>query len=234
MTAVSTDRLGPRQVRPTARRLSPGVRKLVLSVHVVTGVGLLGIDIAVVGLAATAATTGDVATARAAYTSMALLVHPFLPALAVSAFASGVVLSVGTKWGLLEHYWIVTKLLLNLAVILLGANAVKGLVDQAVAATAGAAPMLLVSAFSANLAMLVAATVISVYKPWGKTRQRGLRRRPLRAQVASSRSSGVRKREVTRTAPSQAPSRSAAASTAATASAPASSSSRNTISPSLR
>ncbi|MGH8903187.1 MAG: hypothetical protein ACRDYA_16340 [Egibacteraceae bacterium] len=132
---------------------------------------------------------------RAAYTSMELLIHPFLPTLAISAFVSGIVLSVGTKWGLFKHYWIVTKLLLNIAVILLGANIVKSLVEQALAATAGAAPelgatgALLVVASSTNLAMLVAATVVSVYKPWGKTRRLGLRRRAATASAPTSSSS---------------------------------------------
>lgn len=182
----------PRQApRAATWRLSPALRKLLLSVHVISGVGLLGLDIAMVGLGATAASTGQATIARAAYVSMNLLINPFFPVLALSALVSGVVLSLGTKWGLLTHYWIVSKLVLNVIVILSGINLVKRFLEQAVAATSGpggepgAAGLLLASASTTNLSLLIAATVISVYKPWGKTR-RGRRLAPRRNQQGSS------------------------------------------------
>ncbi len=69
------------------------------------------------------------------------------------------------------------KLALTVAAVLCGIFVVRPLVQQAIAATSGAAPlttpdpgsapMLLIAASAANVLMLSTATVISVYKPWG-------------------------------------------------------------------
>jgi len=153
------------------------LRRLLVVLHVIAGVGLLGIDIAMLSLGWSGATAGDVTTARAAYTSMQSLISPFLPTMAISALVTGAILSVGTKWGLLRHYWIVAKIVVNIAVIVIGARVVKGLVQQALAATLGAASvptpaaMLLVAASASNLTLLVFATTVSIYKPWGATRR---------------------------------------------------------------
>jgi hypothetical protein len=66
---------------------------------------------------------------------------------------------------------VLAKLLLTAAVILSGIFLVDRWIQQASARPEGTAPTLLIYASVAHLLMLVAATVISVYKPWGKTKQ---------------------------------------------------------------
>ena len=166
-----------RSSRPQGWSLSPGQRKLVLAAHIVVSVGLLGISAAMLVLGTVAAATPDPGTSSAAYRSMGIFTRGVIQPAAVGALVTGVILSLGTKWGLLEHYWIVAKLALTVAAVLCGIFVVRPLVQQAIAATSGAAPlttpdpgsgpMLLIATSAANVLMLGAATVISVYKPWG-------------------------------------------------------------------
>jgi hypothetical protein len=81
-----------------------------------------------------------------------------------------VILSVGTAWGLFQHYWIVAKLALTVAVIVTGVRFVGAWVEQAVATGPGPVATPLIYASLAHLLMLGAATVISIYKPWGRIR----------------------------------------------------------------
>ncbi|MDQ4134325.1 MAG: DUF2269 domain-containing protein [Actinomycetota bacterium] len=150
------------------RRLSPPARKLVLCLHVVASVGLLGLSAAMLALGL-AATGGDGEARGALYRAMEVLSGTVLPPAAVVALLSGVVLSLGTRWGLLKHRWIVVKLALTVAVILVGALVFGPAVERA---AAGAPPAATLTVFGgANLLMLVVATAVSVYKPWGLTRR---------------------------------------------------------------
>ena len=99
------------------------------------------------------------------------------PPLALGTIATGVLLSLGTKWGLVQHYWVATKIVLTFGVIVtavqLGTRIPQptGLaVDESTILGLASSPMvLLLSLTITHLLMLLAATVISTYKPWGKT-----------------------------------------------------------------
>ena len=149
-----------------------------LAAHVVVSVWWLGVVAAMLVLEIAAATAQEVEMDEAAYALVGdisgTLVAPPPASVSIAALLTGVVMSLGTKWGLLEHYWVVAKLLLTVAVILSGIFLMEGWIRQASAAPEGPAPMLLIYASVAHLLMLGAAMVISVYKPWGKT-QRGRR-----------------------------------------------------------
>jgi uncharacterized membrane protein len=160
--------------------VSPSLYKLLLTTHVIVSVGWLGVVFAklVLGLAAMTSNAPDVADAL--YVSMGVLNVAF-PPLAIGTIVTGVLLSLGTKWGLLQHYWVATKLTLTVGVIATAVQLGGRLVRESIAAPSGpaadagtilglaSAPTLLLSLSVAHLLMLGAATVISVYKPWGKT-----------------------------------------------------------------
>lgn len=176
--------------RPAGWRLSRLMRKVVLAAHVIVSFGLLGLSSAMLVLGAVAATTPNPETARAAYLSMGIFTRGVIQPVAIGALATGVVLSLGTPWGLFRHAWIVAKLALTVATILCGIFVVSPTLQRALAATAigGApladqsswsAPALLVAASGANVLMLGAATAISVFKPWGTLARRG---RPAREE----------------------------------------------------
>jgi hypothetical protein len=168
------------------RRLSPAAYRLVLTAHVVVAVGWLGVVLAKLVLGLVALTTRAPDVAGALYMAMNVLNVAF-PPLAIGTVVTGVTLSLGTKWGLIQHYWVATKLVLTVGVIATAVRIGGRLVDQVAAAppggaagagaslgaaaSAGAASVLpLLTALAvAHLLMLGAATVLSVYKPWGKT-----------------------------------------------------------------
>jgi hypothetical protein len=162
------------------RRVSPSQYKLLLAAHIIVSVGWLGVVFArlVLGLAALRTSAPDIFAAL--YVSIGVLNVAF-PPLAVGTIVSGVLLSLGTRWGLLQHYWVVTKLVLAVGVIVTALQLADRLVRQSLAAPSGpaaaagpilgfaSAPTLVISLAVVHLLMLGAATVISVYKPWGKT-----------------------------------------------------------------
>jgi hypothetical protein len=165
-----------------ARRLSPRLRKAILAAHVLVGVGWFGIVVAKLVLEAVATTTRDQGVARAGYLFMETLDRAVFPPAAIATLVTGVVLSVGTAWGLFRHWWIVVKLVLTVAVVVTGvafvgawteaaaATAARPAVDAVTDADLGSASLLLIGAAVAHLLMLGAAAVISVFKPWGQIR----------------------------------------------------------------
>lgn len=164
-------------------------RKAVLAAHVVLSVAWLGIVATKLALAVVAVSAADQALAETTYRLIDSPVITITRPAAAGALATGLVLSLGTRWGLLKHWWIVVKFALTFAVILTGNALVTRFTLQALDAVAaageagdgpaatGAAPLL--AALAANAVMLAAATVISTFKPWGLTpRGRRSRHRP--------------------------------------------------------
>jgi hypothetical protein len=139
-----------------------------VAAHILASVGLLGLSTAMLVLATAGARTADPATAHAAYRSMGFFTPGVVPPVAMAALITGIVLALGTKWGLFTHVWIVTKLGLTLATILCGIFVISPAVEEAIA---GNPPTVLVAAAALNVLMLGAATVISVFKPWGMLRR---------------------------------------------------------------
>jgi hypothetical protein len=177
----------PARPAPTSQAagwsLSPRARKALVAAHVAVSVGLLGISASLLFLGSVTALTSDPETARVASRAIRLFSRGFVQPVALATLLTGIILSVGTKWGLFRYYWIVVKLVLTIATVLCGIFVLGPAVDQAIAATAGALPSVaavragipttLIVAAAANVLMLVSATVISVYKPWGTIGRRG-------------------------------------------------------------
>ena len=91
---------------------------------------------------------------------------------------TGVVQSLGTTWGLFRHQWVVAKLALTVVatIILLVHTQPIGHVAQVAATRLLSSDDLrqlriqLIADAGAALMALLAATTLSVYKPWGLTR----------------------------------------------------------------
>jgi hypothetical protein len=155
--------------------MSPGVRKFALATHLTVSVGWMGAVAAYIALDVTTAIGQEAATLQAAYLSMESIARYVIVPLAFASLVTGLVMSLGTKWGLFRHYWVVFKLAINVVstVVLLlytetfgvmAAAARDPAVDLAVVRTASP----LVHAVAA-LALLLAATVLAVVKPPGLT-----------------------------------------------------------------
>jgi hypothetical protein len=158
------------------RRLGPGARKLTLTVHVAAGVGWLGVHAVLVLLAVTGLTTGDEALLHAVYVTAGEVVWLVFPFAAVS-LASGVVLGLGTAWGLFRHFWVTAKLVINVAMLAVSGAVLSRFVSQAAdrardgAAVGDLGPRILVGS-TAGLVLLVAATALSVWRPRSRPRLR--------------------------------------------------------------
>lgn len=141
------------------------------------GAVALSLALGIVGLGAT-----DGRLVQAVYLSMPAIGWSVLVPLSVLSLITGLIQALGTKWGLLRHYWVVTKLVMNLfatTILLLYMQTLGALADMARAWTAGTPDMMRspspVLHAGIALVLLVVAAVLSVYKPAGQTGY-GLRR----------------------------------------------------------
>jgi hypothetical protein len=148
----------------TRIRLSPAVRRAVLTVHIIAGVGLLGDVAAVLAVNVRAATTGDAVLAAASYDLLAMFTVLFGIPLSLLSLATGVLLGLGTKWGVLRHAWVATKLVLLVGVILVGALVI-GPGTEAMRTGDGGAETRLIAGAAYDVAALTVATGLSVFKP---------------------------------------------------------------------
>ncbi|GEB55581.1 hypothetical protein [Streptomyces gardneri] len=155
------------------RRLPPRRRKAILTLHVTVAVGWVGIEIAQLLLGLVGLFTDDEAVVRATHVVMEILGIELIAGIAWMTLLTGLLLSAATQWGLLKHYWIVVKLVLTVVLMLDGHFFLQHWLREQ-AETGGASESLglrLVVSMSVALVLLVAATALSVYKPWGKTRR---------------------------------------------------------------
>lgn len=154
-----------------------GLRKLVLSVHLAVSVGWLGAVGAYMALDVAAATSEDVRTLRAAYLTMERIVGYVIVPLAFATLLTGVVVSLGSRWGLFRHYWVVISLVLTIlaTVVLVVETRTIGALAEAAADPATSDDRLrglgstLVHSVGGG-AVLLAILVLNVYKPQGLTR----------------------------------------------------------------
>lgn len=158
--------------------MTPRLRKLGLSLHVVLSVGWLGAVLTFLVLAL-ASFSRDPALARAAYLTLAVVGRGVLLPLSLGAIVSGVVQSLGTKWGLFRHYWVVVKLVLTVfATAALYVHQTTVITESARLAADATASLLqggrlhelgvqLVADSSIAVLLLLGITLIAVYKPWG-------------------------------------------------------------------
>ncbi len=156
-------------------RLSPRERKLALTTHVVASVGWLGAVAATLVLAVAGMASQDAQTVRAVYPALEVMGWYALVPLSFASLLSGLTISLAGKWGLLQHYWVVTKLVINLvasAVLVLYMQTLGALADTAgsaaeLGAIRSSSPVLHAGA---ALLLLLAAAILSVFKPAGRTR----------------------------------------------------------------
>lgn len=155
--------------------MKPGLRKFVLTAHVTSSVGWLGAVVGFLALVVAALTSQDAQTVRAAWIAIELTGWFAIVPLALASLLTGLVMSLGTPWGLFRHYWVLFKLLLTILatiVLLLNMQTVSFLAG--VAAETGSADLgglrgELLHAGGGLLVLLVN-TILSVYKPRGMTR----------------------------------------------------------------
>ncbi|WP_050791655.1 DUF2269 family protein, partial [Streptomyces pristinaespiralis] len=122
--------------------LSRRARRLTLAVHVVTSVGWVGLSLAMAVLAVMGYTTEDAAVAKGVYYAMYVFDDTCVTVFSITAALSGILLSCGTKWGLLLHWWIIAKWVITLFMTIFAWFVIHPIVMKATdnTATAGGAP----------------------------------------------------------------------------------------------
>ncbi len=107
----AVNRAGPGRRRPRNRRRAVGrrTRQVLVFLHVAISVGWLGAGAANVVLAFTAASGVSPEIRRSSYYLINEIDFALVIPLAFGTLASGVLLSLVTKWGLVRYRWVLMK-----------------------------------------------------------------------------------------------------------------------------
>jgi hypothetical protein len=157
--------------------MSPGLRKAALTAHVTSSIGWFGAVAAFLALALAGLFSQNPELVRAAYLVMGVTTWDVIVPLALVSLLTGVVSSLFTRWGLFRYYWVLLKLVITILItliLLVHTQFIERLSGAAAkAAVLGAdlsgAQRQMVIASAAALVVLLALTVLSVYKPRGIT-----------------------------------------------------------------
>lgn len=155
--------------------MTPGLRKFALSVHLTFSVGWIGAVIAYLALGVAAVTSQEAQTVRAAWIAMELTGWYVIVPLAFASLLTGLVMSLGTKWGLFRHYWTLISLVLTVfatTILLLHMPDVSAIADVAREADEASLGRLGGDLLHPGVGLLVLLViqVLNVYKPRGLTR----------------------------------------------------------------
>lgn len=161
-------------------RLGVRTHKGVLLLHILAAGTWFGLDVAMAALVFTAVAADDPATKAYCYRALELFaVWPLFTAGLVS-LVTGVVLGLGTTYGLLRYWWVAIKLALNIVLTVLVLVALRpevtSLADRGQQFAAGDAVTfvednIVFPPVVSPIALLIA-FILAVYKPWGRIRRR--------------------------------------------------------------
>lgn len=191
---------------------SPKLKKLLVTTHVIFSVGWIGISAVMLSFALIALNSTTIETIRTLYHAMSILDTKVIGCAMLGAIFTGTLLSSATKWGYFKYWWVVAKIVLTTLVLVAAFGFLHGLILDALATArqpiaAGQAPQrgpsatLVMAGFGFTSLSLMAAAVISEYKPWGKTKH-GRRDAERRAAARSALRRSARESGRARTASS--------------------------------
>jgi hypothetical protein len=141
----------------------------VLVAHIAASVAILGDSAAF--LAITLRARGEsAADAHASYEILGMLSLTFGIPLSFVALVTGVVLGLGTRWGVFRYAWVIAKLALLVSVMLVGGFILGPAENAALDGTGGTG--VLIAGATWDIAALLAAISLSVFKPGRALRER--------------------------------------------------------------
>lgn len=159
-------------------RLSVRRRKWILLLHIAAAGVWLGLDVVVALLVITARASGDPQTASFCFRALEIVAIWPMTSAAVLSLISGILLGLGSKYGLLRYWWVAVKLTMNLLLTTLILVVLRPGLHEAAEygrRVAEGVP----SAFNSTFLMyppivstttVLFAMALSVFKPWGLTR----------------------------------------------------------------
>lgn len=163
--------------------MTPIVRKFALTAHITFSVGWLGAVAGFLALAIAGQTSQNVQLVRGLYLAMEMTGWYVIVPFCLASLATGLIVSLGSAWGLFRHYWVSVKFLLTIVSTLILFGFTQTLSYIGVLAVDTTMPIDELRSLSQSpvihsgggLLVLLVNTTLSVYKPWGKTRY-GLRK----------------------------------------------------------
>ncbi|WP_350281377.1 PDR/VanB family oxidoreductase [Kribbella sp. HUAS MG21] len=165
-----------------AGQLRRGPHRALVAAHAISAAAWVGITCAVVTLSVIGLTTDDLDTAVVVYGLVSQFDITLLPWANFATTLTGLALGLTTRWGLIRYRWVAAKLVISFAILLSAfayvEDSVGAVIEQAeaLAASGGSTAELqaggavVVAGFGLPLLSLVAAMLLSLYKPGGKTR----------------------------------------------------------------
>jgi hypothetical protein len=138
----------------------------VLTAHILGSVGWFGVAVFVLFAFVASQATGDATLSNALLRTVETSPRLSVPVGLIAA-ATGVVLSLGTKWGLVRHWWVVAKIAIAIVVVLTDAFVLGHAAHDHLAGVSS--PGDLYGPTIAHAVVLAVATLLSVLKPKGRT-----------------------------------------------------------------
>jgi hypothetical protein len=171
--------------------LSPPIRRLTLAIHLSCSVGWLGGVVAYLVLDLTVATSSDDALVRSAWMAMGLVISWAIVPLALASMLTGLVIALGTKWGLFRHWWVLISLVLTIIATVVLISEARVITRSAAIAAASTTAVELRSLpptlphSIGGLGVLLVIQVLNIYKPRGVTPYGWRKQREERRERAS-------------------------------------------------
>lgn len=158
--------------------MTPFIRKFALTTHITFSVGWLGAVAGFLALAVVGLTSQNVQLVRGLYLAMEVTGWYVIVPLCLASLATGLIVSLGSAWGLFRHYWVSAKFILTIVstLILFGFTQTLSYIGGLAVDTTMSIDELRnlsqspVIHSGGGLLVLLVNTTLSVYKPWGRTR----------------------------------------------------------------
>lgn len=152
------------------------LRKFMLTIHITCSVGWIGAALTYLALVVVAMTNEDEQILRAVWIALASTGWFAIVPLSLASLFTGLIMSLGTKWGLFRYYWVIFSFVLTIfaTIILLQHMQTVSLVAST-AIEAGGVDGLQSGLNSellhagVGLLLLLVIQVLNVYKPQGMT-----------------------------------------------------------------
>jgi hypothetical protein len=157
--------------------MPPGLRKFALATHLTCSIGWIGAVVGYLTLDLTVVTSQDPQSVRSAWIAMGMVVSWAIVPLALASLLTGLIMSLGTKWGLFRHWWVLISFLLTVVatLVLLSEAGVIGRIAAIAADPSTSNEELLALPGTlphsvGGLVVLLVVQVLNIYKPQGMTR----------------------------------------------------------------
>ena len=180
--------------------LSPFFRKFGLTAHITFSVGWFGAVAGFLALAIAGLTSQNPQIVVSSYISMDLITWFVIVPACFGTLLTGLIQSLATQWGMFRYYWVLVKFVLTIVatiVLLVHMQPISYMADMVSGATLSDSDLRglriqLIADAGAALLVLLVATTISVYKPWGVTAY-GIRKLNEQQKRTSNRKTTIKK-----------------------------------------